>query len=64
MVKTYKVMKIGEKYAVVLSADEHARPVGEKTYSQRTHAYRRCRKLNKAAREIDEMIKRDGAIIL
>jgi hypothetical protein len=57
-------MKIGEKYAVVLSADEHARPVGEKTYSQRTHAYRRCRKLNKAAREIDEMIKRDGAIIL
>jgi hypothetical protein len=26
------------------------RPVGEKTYSQKTHAYRACRRLNDAAR--------------
>lgn len=27
------------------------RPVGEKVYTQRTHAYRRCRQLNTAARD-------------
>jgi hypothetical protein len=26
------------------------RPVGEKTYSQKTHAYRACRRMNEAAR--------------
>jgi len=35
-----------------------------KPYSQKTHAYRRARKLNKALEEVDAMIKRDGAIIL
>jgi hypothetical protein len=30
------------------------RPVGEKTYSQKTHAYRACRRLNDAARQAFE----------
>ena len=33
-------------------------------YPQRQAAYRRCKQLNDADKEIDEMIKRDGAIIL
>ncbi len=64
MDKEYKVAPFGDKYAVVRSSDEIFRPVGEKMYTHKTHAYRRCRHLNKAAQKIDEMIKRDGAIIL
>jgi len=33
-------------------------------YSKRQAAYRRCKKLNDAVKEVDTMIKRDGAIIL
>ena len=33
-------------------------------YKQRSAAYRRCLALNKALKQIDEMIVRDGAIIL
>jgi hypothetical protein len=60
----YKVLSFGEKWGVVRSSDEHPRPVGEHLYTHQTHAYRKCRKLNQAAREIDAMIARDGAIIL
>ena len=45
----YTVIPSGEKWAVV---DKNTlRPVGEKTYSQKTHAYRANRRLNAAARE-------------
>lgn len=40
-------------------ADGRAKP-----YTQKTHAYRRARKLNKDLQEVEQMIKRDGAIIL
>lgn len=61
----YKVVPFGIKWIIVQNTDEYPqRPIGEKTYSQRTHAYRRCRHLNRAAEDIDEMIKRDGTIIL
>ena len=33
-------------------------------YPQRQAAYRRCKKLNDAVKEVDQMIARDGAIIL
>lgn len=33
-------------------------------YSKRQAAYRRCKQLNDAVKQIDEQIKRDGAIIL
>lgn len=33
-------------------------------YPQRQGAYRRCKKLNDALKQIDEQIKRDGAIIM
>jgi hypothetical protein len=33
-------------------------------YVHRQAAYRRCKKLNDAVRQVDEMIAKDGAIIL
>lgn len=33
-------------------------------YAQRQAAYRRCKKLNDAMKQIDNQIKRDGAIII
>ncbi len=44
----------------------HKRPADGRTkpYPHKTHAYRRARKLNKALEEVEQMIKRDGAIIL
>jgi hypothetical protein len=63
-VQQYMVRKFGELWGIVRVSDETLRPVNERLYTQATHAYRRCRKLNQAAREIDAMIARDGAIIL
>lgn len=45
----YTVIPVGKKWAVV---DKNTlRPVGEKTYTAKTHAYRANRRLNAAARE-------------
>ncbi len=60
----YEVVPFGGKWAIIPKGDEHARPVGEHLYTQATHAYRARRRLEKAAHEIDTMVKRDGAIIL
>ncbi len=50
------------KWAVVRNGD--TRPVGEHLYTAATHAHRARRRLERAAKKINEMIKRDGAIIL
>lgn len=42
----YTVIPSGKKWAVVYK--ETVRPVGEKLYTQATHAYRACRRLNAA----------------
>lgn len=43
----YTVIPVGAKWAVVYK-DTVSRPVGEKLYTQDTHAYRACRRLNAA----------------
>lgn len=53
----YKVMSFGDKWGVVKTSDPHPRPVGEKLYTQRTHAHRRCRSLNNASTAIDALIE-------
>jgi hypothetical protein len=45
----YMVMKWGEKWAVV-DKENPVRPVGEHLYDHSTHAHRKKRELNKAAR--------------
>ncbi len=49
-----------------IEEDKPPRPADGRTkpYPHKTHAYRRARKLNKALEEVEQMIKRDGAIIL
>jgi len=43
----YTIIPVGAKWAVAHKATLE-RPVGEKLYTQRTHAYRACRRLNAA----------------
>lgn len=43
----YTVIPVGTKWAVV-HKETLSRPVGEKLYTQSTHAYRACRRLNAA----------------
>jgi hypothetical protein len=58
----YHVRRFGKKYGVVLYSG--IRPVGETLYDTPTHAQRCKRRLNKAVKEVDEIIKRDSAIII
>ncbi len=68
----YKVFKDGEGWSVFRVDNPDAAPMliphlvkGEvKPYAKRQAAYRRAKQLNDAVKNIDEMIKRDGAIIL
>jgi len=60
----YRVREFGDRFGIVLGDDPDARPVGEKLYDDRSNAHRRKRQLNAHARRIDEMIKKDGAIIV
>lgn len=43
----YTIIPVGTKWAVVFK-ETVERPVSEKLYTQRTHAYRACRRLNAA----------------
>lgn len=43
----YTVIPVGAKWAAA-HKESLERPVGEKLYTQRTHAYRACRRLNTA----------------
>jgi hypothetical protein len=71
----YKVLKDGEGWSVywIESPDTEPMLVPRLTddpqkkwepYPIRQAAYRRCKKLNDAVKDIDKRIKRDGAIIL
>lgn len=61
----YEVLPWGpDRWIIVERGNPNPRPVEEKYYTEATHAHRRKRKLNQSAKEIDEMIKRDGAIII
>jgi hypothetical protein len=63
--RTYIVINYKEQgWAVIRANDDQCRPVGERLYTQRTHAYRRCRKLNADVAKLNAIIKRDGALIL
>lgn len=41
-----------------------SRPASKKVYPQKQGAGRRCKQLNDALKQTDEMIARDGAIII
>jgi hypothetical protein len=61
----YKVVRIGTQFAVVQhDAVPPYRPSGEKLHNDVSNAQRRKRQLNAASKEIDEMVARDGAIII
>ena len=69
----YKVLRDGDGWSVFWIEHPDAEPVliphtnklGQIVpYTQRQAAYRRCKKLSDAAKEVDAMIARDGAIIL
>ncbi len=69
----YKVLKVQGGYSVfwIESPDTeprlvpHTNELGEVVpYTHRQAAYRRCKKLNDAVKDMDERIARDGAIIL
>jgi len=69
----YKVLPVEGGYSVfwIESPDieprlvPHVSGTGQVVpYLHRQAAYRRCKKLNDAVKNIDEMIKRDGAIIV
>jgi len=69
----YKVLKVEGGWSVFWIESSDAEPVltphtnklGQVVpYTQRQAAYRRCKKLNDAVKEIDALVARDGAIIL
>jgi len=62
----YQVQKVTGGYQVFWVENEAAqpRPVRVQPYKQRQSAYRKAKQLNDAAKVIDAMIKKDGAIIL
>jgi hypothetical protein len=68
----YKVFPVDGGWSVFRFAPDaepvlvpHTNKLGQVVpYPQRQAAYRRCKKLNDAVKQIDEQIARDGAIIL
>jgi hypothetical protein len=69
----YKVLKVEGGWSVFWQATPETEPVlvphtnglGQVTpYAHRQAAYRRCKKLNEAVKNVDAMIAKDGAIIL
>lgn len=63
----YKVLPVEGGWLVFYVEDNKPpRPADgrSKPYTQKTHAYRRARKLNKNLEIVEQMIKQDGAIIL
>jgi hypothetical protein len=52
-------------YIMFINPDRSGRIVdGNKVYPSRQNAYRRCKQLNDAIKDVDDMIDRDGAIIM
>jgi hypothetical protein len=62
----YEVIKVdgGWQVAWVESPGTLPRPVRVKPYKQRQGAYRKRKQLNDALQDVDQMIAKDGAIIV
>jgi hypothetical protein len=62
----YKVLSVPGGWQVfwVENEDFQPRPVRVEPYKQRQSAYRKAKQLNNAAKNVDAMIAKDGAIIL
>lgn len=68
----YKVLKVEGGWSVFWCEPNtdprlvpHVNGVGQTVpYPQRQAAYRRCKKLNDAVKQVDAMIAKDGAIII
>lgn len=62
----YKVLPVPGGWQVYWVEHDTARPrpVRVEPYKQRQSAYRKAKELNKAVQETDDMIAKDGAIIL
>jgi hypothetical protein len=62
----YKVIPVPGGYQVFWVENEGAtpRPVRVEPFKHRQSAHRKAKQLNDAVKEIDEMIAKDGAIII
>lgn len=64
----YKVFPVEGGFRVYRIDEEgnplHAADGRKKPYPHKSNAYRKCREMIKAEQETDQMIKRDGAIII
>ncbi|SRR6266487_83194 len=61
----YAVVPWGPDRWVIVEKANPSRPINEHIYTQKTHAYRKKRELNRAARQMNEiMAANSGALIL
>lgn len=61
--ETYTVVPWGDRWAIAERADP-SRPVGEHLYTKKTHAHRRKRALNRAAREMNAIMEANGGALI
>jgi hypothetical protein len=62
----YKVLPVEGGFQVFWVENEttQPRPVRVEPYKHRQSAHRKAKELNDAVKNVDEMVKRDGAIII
>ncbi|SRR6266496_1845064 len=63
--EVYTVVSWGpDRWIVIEKDDPLSRPVNEHSYTQKTHAYRKKRELNKAARQMNEIMAANGGALI
>jgi hypothetical protein len=60
----YTVVPWGLDRWVIVEKDNPSRPINEHIYTQKTHAYRKKRELNKAARQMNEIMAANGGALI
>ncbi len=60
----YTVVPWGPDRWVIVERANPGRPVNEHIYTQKTHAYRKKRELNKAARQMNEILAANGGALI
>lgn len=60
----YIVVPWGPERWIAVEKANPARPVNEHIYTQKTHAYRAVRRLNVAARQMNEIMSANGGALI
>ena len=60
----YEVVPWGPDRWVIVEKANPGRPVNEHIYTQKTHAHRKKRELNKAARQMNEIMAANGGALI